>query len=112
MTIPEGLDRIELRGISAHGHHGLFDFERENGQLFIVDVTLGLDLEPAARDGDLTKSVHYGELAQAVHDAIVTDPVDLIETLALRIADMCLSCLLYTSPSPRDRTRYRMPYSA
>ncbi len=91
MTIPEGLDRIELRGISAHGHHGLFDFERENGQLFIVDVTLGLDLEPAARDGDLTKSVHYGELAQAVHDAIVTDPVDLIETLALRIADMCLS---------------------
>ncbi len=91
MTIPEGLDRIELRGISAHGHHGLFDFERENGQLFSVDVTLGLDLGPAARDGDLSASVHYGELAQAVHDAIVNDPVDLIETLALRIVDTCLA---------------------
>lgn len=91
MTIPEGLDRIDLRGVSAHGHHGLFDFERENGQLFSVDVSLGLDLGPAARDNDLTKSVDYGVLAQGVHDAIVNDPVDLIETVALRIADMCLA---------------------
>ncbi len=91
MTIPEGLDRIDLRGISAHGHHGLFDFERENGQLFSVDVSLGLDLGAAARDNDLGKSVDYGVLAQGVHDAIVSDPVDLIETVALRIADMCLS---------------------
>ena len=64
MTIPEGLDRIELRGISAHGHHGLFDFER---------------------------TIHYGELAEAVLAAVESNPVDLIETLALRIADMCLS---------------------
>ena len=91
MTIPEGLDRIELRGISAHGNHGLFDFERENGQQFIVDVTLGLDLGPAARENDLTKSVDYGALAQGVHDAVVNDPVDLIETVALRIVDMCLT---------------------
>lgn len=91
MTIPEGLDRIELRGISAHGHHGLFDFERENGQRFVVDVTLGLDLGPAARDNDLTKSVDYGVLAKGVHDAVANDPVDLIETVALRIVDMCLT---------------------
>jgi len=91
MTIPEGLDRIDLRGISARGHHGLFDFERENGQLFSVDVSLGLDLGPAARDNDLGRSVDYGVLAQGVHDAIVNDPVDLIETVALRIVDMCLS---------------------
>ncbi len=91
MTIPEGLDRIDLSGISAHGHHGLFDFERENGQLFSVDVALGLDLGPAARDNDLSKTVDYGVVAQGVHDAIVNDPVDLIETLALRIVDTCLS---------------------
>ena len=33
----------------------------------------------------------------------------------VRIADRCpvhLTCLLYTSPSPRDRTRSRMPSSA
>ncbi|MCW2749169.1 MAG: folB [Aeromicrobium sp.] len=91
MSIPDGLDRIDLRGITAHGHHGLFDFERENGQTFVVDVGLGLDLGPAARDHDLTKSVNYNTLAEGVHAAIVNDPVDLIETVALRIADMCLA---------------------
>lgn len=91
MTIPDGLDRIDLRGIAAHGHHGLFDFERQDGQTFIADVSLGLDLGPAGRDHDLTKSVDYGALAQSVHDAIVNDPVDLIETLALRIVDVCLT---------------------
>lgn len=91
MSCPDGLDRIELRGITAHGHHGLYDFERENGQTFIVDVSLGLDLGPAARGHDLTRSVDYGVLAQDIHDAIAHDPVDLIETLALRLVDMCLA---------------------
>ena len=91
MAIPDGLDRIDLRGISAHGHHGVFDDEKKNGQTFVVDVSLGLDLGPAAREHDLTKTVHYGELAQSIHDAIVSDPVDLIETVALRMVDLCLA---------------------
>ena len=80
MTIPDGLDRIDLYGIAAHGHHGLFDFERQNGQQFVADVSVGLDLGPAARDHDLTESVDYGELAQSVHDAIINDPVDRAQT--------------------------------
>lgn len=91
MAIPDGLDRIDLRGISAHGHHGVFEEERRDGQTFVLDVSLGLDLEPAAREHDLTKTVHYGVLAQQVHDAIVSEPVDLIETLALRVVDLCLA---------------------
>lgn len=91
MSIPEGLDRIDLRGISAHGHHGVFDDEKKNGQTFVVDVSLGLDLGPAARTHDLTKTVHYGVLAQQIHDQIVNDPVDLIETVALRMVDLCLA---------------------
>ncbi|MCW2768744.1 MAG: folB [Aeromicrobium sp.] len=91
MTIPDGLDRIDLRGIAAHGHHGVFDEEKRDGQTFIADVSLGLDLGPAAREHDLTKTVHYGILAQQIHDAIVADPVDLIETLALRMVDLCLA---------------------
>ncbi|GAA3523847.1 dihydroneopterin aldolase [Aeromicrobium panaciterrae] len=91
MTIPAGLDRIDLMGVSGHGYHGLFDFEREHGQQFSVDVSLGLDLGPAARDHDLAKSVDYGVLAKGVHDVIEGDPVDLIETVALRIVDMCLA---------------------
>jgi dihydroneopterin aldolase len=91
MAIPDGLDRIDLTGISAHGHHGVFDDEKKNGQTFVVDVSLGLDLGPAGREHDLTKTVHYGVLAQQIHDAIVSDPVDLIETVALRMVDLCLA---------------------
>jgi len=91
MAIPEGLDRIDLTGVAGHGHHGVFDDEKKNGQTFVVDVSLGLDLGPAAREHDLTKTVHYGVLAQQIHDAITTDPVDLIETVALRMVDLCLA---------------------
>ena len=91
MAVPEGLDRIDLLGVTAHGHHGVFDEEKKNGQTFVVDVSLGLDLGPAAREHDLTKTVHYGVLAQQIHDAITTDPVDLIETVALRMVDLCLA---------------------
>ena len=91
MAVPEGLDRIDLLGVTAHGHHGVFDEEKKNGQTFVVDVSLGLDLGPAAREHDLTKTVHYGVLAQQIHDAITSDPVDLIETVALRMVDLCLA---------------------
>lgn len=90
MSCPDGLDRIELRGITARGRHGLFEFERENGQIFVVDATLGLDLTEAATTHDLGKTVDYGELSARIHDAIASDPVDLIETLALRMVDLCM----------------------
>lgn len=90
MSCPDGFDRIDLRGITARGRHGMFRFERENGQPFIVDVSLGLDLKPAAATHDLSKTVDYGALSQRIHDAITSHPVDLIETLALRMVDLCL----------------------
>lgn len=86
-----GTDRLAVRGIEAYGHHGVFDFERREGQLFTVDLVLGLDTRPAARSDDLNQTVHYGSLVAAVKEAVETDPVDLIETLAQRIADVCLT---------------------
>lgn len=91
MSIPDGLDRIELRGITARGRHGVFEHERRDGQVFVVDVSLGLDLGPAAEHDDLTATIDYGKLAQDVHDVIVGEPVDLIESVALRMVDLCLS---------------------
>ena len=83
-------DRIALVGLAAHGRHGVFDFEREAGQLFRVDVVLGLDTRPAATSDDLADTVDYGALARSVLDVVEGEPVDLIETLAQRIADVCL----------------------
>jgi dihydroneopterin aldolase len=86
-----GPDRLAVLGIEAIGHHGVFDFEKRDGQVFKVDLALGLDTRPAARSDDLQDTVDYGSLVAAVKQAIEHDPVDLIETLAERIADVCLT---------------------
>ncbi|MER0245232.1 dihydroneopterin aldolase [Streptomyces sp. HSW2009] len=85
------MDRVALRGLKARGHHGVFPEERERGQTFVVDVVLGLDARPAAADDDLTKTVHYGIVAEEVVAEVTGEPVDLIETLAERIAQKCLA---------------------
>ncbi len=84
------MDRVALRGLSARGHHGVFQHEREDGQTFVVDLVLGLDTRPAAADDDLERTVHYGVLAEQVAAVVAGEPVNLIETLAQRIADTCL----------------------
>jgi dihydroneopterin aldolase len=80
-----------VRGIEAYGHHGVFDFERREGQVFVADLVLGLDTRGAAGSDDLQDTVDYGSLVAKVKEAIESDPVDLIETLAARIADVCLA---------------------
>ena len=83
-------DRLAVRGLSIHGHHGVFDFERREGQEFVIDLVLGLDTRVAARSDDLHETVDYGTLVDEVRSAVENAPVDLIETLAQRIADVCL----------------------
>ena len=83
-------DRLAVMGIEAVGHHGVFDFERREGQVFVVDLVLGLDTRAAAATDDLRDTVDYGSLVTKVRRAVETDPVDLIETLAQRIATVCL----------------------
>ena len=84
-------DELAVIGIECFGHHGVFEFERREGQTFVIDLTLGLDTAPAAASDDLRDTVDYGSLVASGHSAVETDPVDLIETLAHRIAGVCLS---------------------
>ena len=79
-----------MLGIECFGHHGVFDVERRDGQTFVVDLTLGVDTSTAAASDDLRDTVDYGSLVASVQAAVETDPVDLIETLAQRIAGVCL----------------------
>ncbi|QEO09179.1 dihydroneopterin aldolase [Protaetiibacter larvae] len=84
-------DEITLTGLRAIGYHGVYEQERVEGQLFIVDVTLHLSLAAAASGDDLNATVHYGELADKVVRAVESDPVDLIETVAERVANLALA---------------------
>lgn len=79
-------DRIALTGLRVQANHGVFEFERAEGQLFVIDVAVSLDLRAAASGDELARTVHYGELAEAVVAAVQRDPVDLIETVAERVA--------------------------
>ena len=84
-------DLIELLGLRAFAHHGVFDHERQDGQSFVIDLQVRLPLGDAAGSDDLGRTVHYGELAERVVAAVESDPVDLIETVADRVADVALS---------------------
>jgi dihydroneopterin aldolase len=84
-------DRIALRGLTVRGFHGVFDFERREGQDFVIDVELELDLRPAAASDDVADTVHYGELAEGLAAVVAGEPVNLIETLADRLAAACLA---------------------
>ena len=84
-------DRIALTGLRARGRHGVYDLERAEGQDFVVDVVLELDLAPAAASDDVTDTVHYGELAGRLVTVVGGEPVNLIETLADRLVEVCLA---------------------
>jgi len=84
-------DTLTVTGIECFGHHGVFEFERREGQTFVIDLSLGLDTARAAASDDLQDTVDYGSLVAQVKAAVEKDPVDLIETLAQRIAGVCLT---------------------
>ncbi|MGH8963199.1 MAG: dihydroneopterin aldolase [Jatrophihabitantaceae bacterium] len=83
-------DRISLTGLRVRGHHGVFDFERRDGQDFVVDVVLELDTGVAAASDELADTVDYGALAQRLAAVVEGEPVNLLERLVARLADACL----------------------
>ncbi|MEN9288358.1 MAG: hypothetical protein RLZ88_1028 [Actinomycetota bacterium] len=83
--------KIKLEGLRVFAHHGVFDFERQNGQDFYIDATVWIDGYKAAVNDDLNATVHYGNLAKAIVDNVKNDPVDLLETLAQRLLDMVMN---------------------
>mgnify|MGYP001544772406 FL=1 len=82
-------DRVRLTGMRFRATHGVYDFERVEPQDFVVDVTC--DLAPRTASDDLATTVDYADLARAIAGDVTGEPVNLIETLAERIAATCLS---------------------
>lgn len=84
-------DEITLTGIRAFGYHGVYDDERREGQEFVVDATLYVSTRRAAETDDVADTIHYGEVAEQIVALVEADPVNLLETLAARIADDLLA---------------------
>ena len=84
-------DHIVLTGIHGFGYHGLFEHERKDGQDFFVDLTLLVDLKAASLSDAIEDTVNYAEITELVVEEITTNPVNLIEKLAARIAERVLN---------------------
>lgn len=80
-------DRITLTGLRVRGHHGVFDHEKRDGQDFVVDVTVWLELAEAAATDDLKHTLDYGALATRVAETVGGPSRDLIETVATETAE-------------------------
>lgn len=75
---------IRLTGLEIFGYHGVLDFERRDGQPFVIDVTLEVEMPES---DDISQTVDYSVVANQVAELVQNEPVDLIETLSMRIAD-------------------------
>jgi len=85
------LDRLMVAGLEVWAHHGVFAAERRDGQLFRIDLTWWLDLSAAGVSDDLADTTDYGRVARDAIDLVSGQPVDLIETVAARVADALLA---------------------
>jgi len=90
-------DTISLRGLRAFGRHGVLPHEQVDGQTFLVDATLEVDLARAGASDDLADTVDYGTLAAALVAVVTDERYDLIERLATRLTEVCLADLRVTA---------------
>lgn len=84
-------DTIEIRGLRAFGRHGVLAAEQRDGQTFLIDLRLQLDLSAAAGSDALADTVDYAALAAAVVGRVADTRYDLIEALAEDLAGLALS---------------------
>lgn len=91
MAEPAGTSSIVLRGLQVHASHGVYEYERQTKQLFLVDIVANLSTLRAAATDDLKETLNYGQLAEETMAIMTGSPVMLIETLAERIADQVLT---------------------
>lgn len=80
-------DFINIKGVTAIGHHGVFDFEKRDGQEFTIDLEITMDLTAASKSDRLEDSIDYSLFTTIAREAIEGEPFDLIERLAGFIAD-------------------------
>jgi dihydroneopterin aldolase len=80
-------DKISIKGIKGYGYHGVFDFEKRDGQDFFVDLEIDIDLSAASNSDLLSDSVDYSLLTAIAKEAVEKLQFDLIERLGGFIGD-------------------------
>ena len=84
-------DHVEISGLRANCIIGVDESERVEPQPVEIDIVLDVDLAAAGASDDLADAVDYRSLAEAVVGAVESSSFLLIEALATRVADICLT---------------------
>lgn len=84
------MDSIIMKGMRFFGHHGVLAREKEQGQVFVVDLELFLDLKPAGDTDNLELTVSYAEVFDVVEEVVAGEPMNLIEAVAEQVAGKVL----------------------
>lgn len=85
------VDQVAVTGIRARGTHGVLDFEKRDGQEFSCDVVMHVPITRAGRTDDLADAVDYSVVAKQAHDVLAGPSLDLVETVAERIASVVMA---------------------
>ncbi len=76
---------IEIKGLHVFANHGVLDFEKKDGQEFIVDAKLYCDLCKPAFDDSINSSTNYAAVCETINDYMKSTTFDLIEKVAYEL---------------------------
>ncbi|MGJ8692982.1 MAG: dihydroneopterin aldolase [Thalassotalea sp.] len=85
------MDKVFINGLSIQTTIGFFEWEKQIKQTLIFDLAMGWDIKPAAKNDELAKTLDYADISLAIERFANANPVDLIETLAERVAEHLMS---------------------
>ncbi len=85
------MDKIYMKGLEIFAYHGVNPEEKENGQPFVLDITLWADLARARHSDNLADTVNYAAVRKTVQRVFTGEKYDLIERAAQAVCDGILA---------------------
>jgi len=85
------MDKVYIKGLSIQTTIGFFQWEKEIKQTLVIDLAMGWNTANAAINDELAKTLDYADISVAIEKFANNNPVDLIETLAERLANYLMT---------------------
>lgn len=84
------MDKVFVKGLRADAFIGVYDWEHEQTQPLLIDLTMAWDQQAAGASDALADALDYDTLSKAVVELVQSRPRQLIETVAAEIATLIL----------------------
>lgn len=85
------MDKIIIRGLKIFAYHGVNDEEKIDGQNFIFDIDLYVNITKACFSDNVGDTVSYAKVIKTVTRVFTAEKYDLLEKAAQVTADAILA---------------------